>query len=182
MREKLTGAAFFALGALIFAGSGFAERGTNPAEILIEGASAEFDKANSTITYRGDVEAKMDSVAINGEFLLVNLSEDKIELITTSGTPARFSQAANPDTGRPDDTSAEASKIIYFPEENRLELVGKAKLTQGRNLIRSPSIRYNILDGEVEAGDQAGQNRVQMQLLLPKTQADGNQSNNESRN
>jgi lipopolysaccharide transport protein LptA len=126
-------------------------------EIVIEGASAEFDKTNNSITYTGDVEAKMDSVAITGEILLVNLAQDRVQLITTSGNPARFTQAASPSKGRANDTSAAAEKIIYFPED-----------TQGSNVICSPSISYDILGGEVEAGDGAGDERVQMQLLLPK--------------
>ncbi|MEZ7819008.1 MAG: lipopolysaccharide export system protein LptA [Candidatus Azotimanducaceae bacterium] len=137
-------------------------------EIVIEGASAEFDKTNNSITYTGDVEAKMDSVAITGEILLVNLAQDRVQLITTSGNPARFTQAASPSKGRANDTSAAAEKIIYFPEDNKLELVGNARLTQGSNVISSPSISYDILGGEVEAGDGAGDERVQMQLLLPK--------------
>ena len=132
-------------------------------EIVIEGASAEFDKTNNTITYTGSVEAKMDSVAINGEVLLVNLAQDRVQRITTSGTPARFSQAASPD-----ETTASAEKIVYYPEENKLELTGEARLIQGSNVVSSPSIRYDILGGEVDAGDNSGTERVQMQLLLPK--------------
>ena len=87
---------------------GFAASASAAGEIVIEGASAEFDKTNNTITYTGNVEAKMNSIAINGEILLVNLAQDRVQLITTSGTPARFSQAASPSTGRPDQTSASA--------------------------------------------------------------------------
>ena len=147
-------------------------------EIVIEGASAEFDKTNNTITYTGDVEAKMDSVAINGQILLVNLAQDRVQLITTSGDPARFIHAASPSKGRPNDTTATAGKIIYFPEKNELELIGNARLTQGSNVISSPSIRYNILAGEVAAGDAKGEERVQMQLLLPKI--DGNSAQSKS--
>jgi len=145
-------------------------------EIVIEGASAEFDKTNNTITYTGDVEAKMDSVAINGEMLLVNLAQDRVQLITTSGDPARFSHAASPSEGRPNDTTAAAGKIIYFPKKNELELIGNARLTQGSNVISSPSIRYNILAGEVAAGNAKGEERVQMQFLLPKIDANSAQS------
>lgn len=141
------------------------------AEIVIEGASAEFDKTNNTITYTGNVKAKMESVAITGEILLVNLDQDQVQLITTTGKPARFSQAASPSTGRPNETSASAAKIIYYPEENKLELTGEARLAQGNNVVSSPSIRYNILGGEVEAGDKRGTDRVQMQLLLPEIDA-----------
>lgn len=156
------------LALLVCASASYAESSGAVGEIIIEGASAEFNKANNTITYTGDVEAKMDSVAINGELLLVNLAQDKVELITTSGSPARFRQNADQSKGRSFATAASAEKIIYFPEDNKLELAGSAKLTQGSNIISSPSIRYDILRGEVEAGDQAGQERVQMQLLLPK--------------
>ena len=140
-------------------------------EITIESASAEFDKISNTITYTGNVEAKMESVAITGEILLVKLDQDHVQLITTTGKPARFSQAASPSTGRPNETSALAAKIIYYPEENKLELTGEARLAQGSNVVSSPSIRYNILGGEVEAGDTKGADRVQMQLLLPKVDA-----------
>ena len=153
---------------MAFSSIGNAATTSAAGEIVIEGASAEFDKTNNTITYTGDVEAKMDSVAINGEMLLVNLAQDRVQLITTSGDPARFSHAASPSKGRPNDTSAAAEKIIYFPEKNELVLTGNARLTQGNNVISSPSIRYDILAGEVEAGDGKGEKRVQMQLLLPK--------------
>ena len=147
---------------------GFTAPASAAGEIVIEGASAEFDKTNNTITYTGNVEAKMDSVAINGEVLLVNLAQDRVQRITTSGTPARFSQAASPSTGRPDETTASADTVVYYPEENKLELTGEAQLIQGSNVVSSPSIRYDILGGEVGAGDNTGTERVQMQLLLPQ--------------
>ena len=137
-------------------------------EIVIEGASAEFNKTNNTITYTGNVEAKMESVAITGQILLVNLDQDRVQLITTTGEPARFSQAASPSTGRLNETSASAAKIVYYPEAHKLELTGEARLAQGGNVVSSPAIRYDLLDGEVKAGDMTGTDRVQMQLLLPQ--------------
>ncbi len=171
---QLTTATFLAI--LIWPSISNAASASTAGEIVIEGASAEFDKANNTITYMGNVEAKMDNVAINGEILLVNLAQDRVQLITTSGTPARFRQAASPSKGRPDETSASAEKIVYYPEENKLELTGEARLTQGSNVVSSPFIRYDILGGEVEAGDNTGAERVQMQLLLPKTDANAKPS------
>ena len=160
--------------ALLIMGSATPARAAS--EIVIEGASAEFDKTNNTITYTGNVEAKMESVAITGEILLVNLDQDRVQIITTTGKPARFSQAARPSTGDPNKTSASAAKIVYYPEKNKLELTGEAILARGSNIVSSPSIRYDILSGEVKAGDTKGTDRVEMQLLLPKVDANAKKS------
>ncbi len=60
---------------------------------------------------------------------------------------------------------ADAKKIVYFTQEERVELTGNAYLTQDRNEFTGELIKYNVREGKVDA-QAAGQGKVQM-ILQP---------------
>ena len=133
--------------------------------LTIEGDSAVFLQAQNSIEYSGNVIAFMNGMRINGDRVLVQMSDDRVERITTSGQPASFWQE-QPDTT--DDTTARAETIVYLPSSGLLELSGGASLIQAGNEVRSALIRYNLIERQLDArGDKETSERVRMQLSIP---------------
>ena len=59
---------------------------------------------------------------------------------------------------------ANADSIIYHTTEERVYLNGKATLIQKGNQLRGESIRYDIVQGKVDASAGEDTGRVRMQL------------------
>ena len=138
--------------------------------LTIEGDSAVFLQAQNSIEYSGNVIAFMNGMRINGDRVLVQMSDDRVERITTSGQPASFWQE-QPDTT--DDTTARAETIVYLPSSGLLELSGGASLIQAGNEVRSALIRYNLIERQLDArGDKETSERVRMQLIIPSRAPD----------
>lgn len=129
--------------------------------IHIEGDDAEIDQNNETITYTGSVEVVQGTLRVRGDKMVVKIKGDQVERITTVGSPARYKQKLENDQG---DVIAHADAIVYHTAAERIYLNGKAMLTQQGNELQGESIRYDIVNGKVDAsaGDQPG--RVRMQL------------------
>ena len=129
--------------------------------IHIEGDDAEIDQNNETIVYTGSVEVVQGSLRVSGEKMVVKVSGNQVERITTIGTPARYQQQLEGDQGL---VEAHADSIIYHTAEERIYLNGNAFLAQQGNTLQGESIRYDIVNGKVDAssGDKPG--RVRMQL------------------
>ena len=93
--------------------------------------------------------------------MVVKIKGDQVERITTLGSPARYKQELEDNQG---EVNAHADAIIYHTAAERIYLNGKAMLTQKGNELQGESIRYDIVQGKVDAsaGDKPG--RVRMQL------------------
>ena len=112
----------------------------------------------------------MNGLRINGDRVLVQMSNDRVERVTTSGQPASFWQEHS---GRSQDTTARAETIVYLPSSGLLELSGSASLIQGGNEVRSALIRYNLIERQLDArGDKETSERVRMQLSVPANATD----------
>ncbi len=133
--------------------------------IHIEGDDAEIDQSNETIVYTGSVEVVQGTLRVFGERMVVKIKGDQVQQIITEGGPARYRQRLEDDQG---DVEAEAESIIYHTSEERIYLNGEATLTQLGNTLSGESIRYDIVNGKVDAsaGDTPG--RVRM-ILVPDT-------------
>ena len=140
--------------------------------LTIEGDSAVFLQAQNSIEYSGNVVAFMNGMRISGDRVLVQMSDDRVERITTSGQPASFWQEQS---GATDDTTARAATIVYLPSSGLLELSGAASLIQAGNEVRSALIRYNLTERQLDArGDKKTSERVRMQLSIPASATDAN--------
>ena len=132
--------------------------------IHIEGDNAEIDQANETIVYTGAVEVVQGSLRVFGERMVVKISGDQVERITTLGSPAQYRQQLEDGQG---EVEAHADAIIYHTSEERIYLRGHAALKQKGNKLSGESIRYDIVKGRVDAsaGEEKGtKGRVRMQL------------------
>ena len=129
--------------------------------IHIEGNDAQIDQKNETIVYTGDVQIVQGTLRVRGDKMVVKISGDQVQRITTIGAPARYRQQLEDDQG---EVVANADSIIYHTTEERVYLNGKATLIQKGNQLRGESIRYDIVQGKVDASAGEDTGRVRMQL------------------
>ncbi|MEM7096866.1 MAG: lipopolysaccharide transport periplasmic protein LptA [Pseudomonadota bacterium] len=129
--------------------------------IHIEGDDAEIDQANETIVYTGSVEVVQGTLRVHGDRMVVKISGDQVQQITTTGGPARYSQELEDDQGQ---VNAHAKSIVYHTAQERIYLNGKASLVQKGNELHGESIRYDIVNGKVDASAGNKPGRVRMQL------------------
>jgi lipopolysaccharide export system protein LptA len=128
--------------------------------IHIESDDAEIDQNNETIIYTGSVKVIQGSLTVSGERMVVDIKNDQVERITTLGSPAKYSQQLEDDQGT---VRASADSIIYHTNSERVVLEGRAEIEQLGSTLRGESIRYNIVQGRIDANGNQGE-RVRMQL------------------
>jgi lipopolysaccharide export system protein LptA len=147
------------------AASSWALRSDADQPIHIEGDDAEIDQNSETIVYTGSVEIVQGTLRVRGDRMIVKIKGDQVERITTVGSPARYRQQLEDEQG---DVEAHAESIIYHTAAERIYLNGQASLEQKGNKLSGESIRYDIVNGKVDASAGNKSGRVKMQLD-PKT-------------
>ena len=129
--------------------------------IHIEGDDAEIDQNNETIIYTGSVQVAQGTLRVYGDRMVVKVKGDQVERITTLGAPAKYRQKLEDDEG---EVNAHADTIIYHTAQERVYLNGAASLEQKGNTLSGESIRYDIVNGKVDASTGNKPGRVRMQL------------------
>ncbi len=146
---------------LMYSGAALALATDADQPIHIEGDDAEIDQANETIVYTGSVEVVQGTLRVRGDKMVVKISGDQVERITTIGSPARYRQQLEDDQG---EVNAHADSIVYHTARERVYLNGSASLVQQGNQLEGESIRYDIVNGRVDASAADTQGRVKMVL------------------
>ena len=135
--------------------------------IHIEGDQAEIDQNKETIVYTGAVEVIQGTLRVNGERMVVNVKDNQVQRIVTTGSPARYRQELDDNQG---EVKAHANTIIYHTAQERVYLNGDAFLTQQGNQLKGESIRYNIVDGKVDASAGETDDKVKMTFTPEQNQ------------
>jgi lipopolysaccharide export system protein LptA len=114
---------------------------TDPQQpVQIEADFAELDDEEHTTVYVGNVVVDQGSMHMTGDRLRVNFTESKdMKDAYLEGRPATFKQT--PDHG--DDVHGRAIKIEYHADQSLLNLIDKARVTQGERLFEGHRINYN---------------------------------------
>ena len=146
---------------LAMTGSALALQSDAEQPIHIEGDDAQIDQNNETIVYTGSVQIVQGTLRVNGDKMVVKIKGDQVERITTIGSPARYQQQLENDEGV---VAAHADSIIYHTAAERIYLNGKATLAQKGNELQGESIRYDIVNGKVDASAGKTKGRVSMKL------------------
>ena len=138
--------------------------------IQIAADRATLDEKTGVGIYEGDVHLQQGTLQLHGSKMTVRLNNNRIEMITIEGTPAKFSQ-------RPDDSDAdqqaEAGHIEYHAREQRLLLRDNANIRQqDREEFRSDRIEVNLRNNTVNAGGSGGDGRVHIILQPNKPQGE----------
>lgn len=139
----------------------WALRGDAEQPIHIEGDDAVINQEDETIVYTGSVKIKQGTLTVTGERLVVKVEDEQVVRITTLGEPAHYTQQLEDNRG---DVKAHADAIIYHTAAERVYLNGSAELEQQGNQLKGESIRYDIVNGKVDASSGETPGRVQMRL------------------
>jgi lipopolysaccharide export system protein LptA len=130
--------------------------------IHIHSDSAELDQNKSVAVYHGSVRMEQGTMTVTGDTMTVELQDQLVVRIIAEGDRAHYQQQVKPDESI---VFADAKKIVYFTQEERVELTGNAYLTQDKNEFTGELIKYNVREGKVDA-QANGQGKVQM-ILQP---------------
>lgn len=130
--------------------------------IHIHSDSAELDQNKSVAIYHGSVRMEQGTMTVTGDKMTVELQDQLVVRIIAEGDRAHYQQQVKADESI---VFADAKKIVYFTQEERVELTGNAYLTQDKNEFTGELIKYNVREGKVDATAN-GQGKVQM-ILQP---------------
>ncbi len=132
--------------------------------IHIRADAAELDEAKGLATYRGDVRMDQGTMRVTADTMIIELKDEQVVKITAEGNRAHYQQRLRKDEA---EVLADARTIIYHTQDERVELVGDAFLTQDGNEFTGQVITYDIRAGKVDAtAKEAG--GVQMILKSAK--------------
>ncbi len=147
---------------------------TDPQQpITIQADSATFSEADNRAIYQGAVELSQGSLKMTADILTIQNSASGVEYLTAAGH-AHYSQIIT--TDKPP-LEAVAEKILYYPHDQKMELVQSAHLWQGDRHFQGNHIRYDLkqrilsASGDIPNSKSKSTDRVKMVIPpSPKTQ------------
>jgi lipopolysaccharide export system protein LptA len=133
----------------------------------VESDHAELDRNTNIGTYTGDVIIIQGTFELNADRVVVTASDSELSHIAATGEPADFRQ--RPD-GADEDMTGHARQIDYFADRSLVVLTGNALIQQGKDVVESERIEYELENDIVRAVMVEGNDtRVQM-ILHPRKQ------------
>ncbi len=129
--------------------------------VQIEADFAELDDEEHTTVYVGNVIVDQGSMHMTGDRLRVNFTENKdLKDAYLEGRPATFKQTPDHD----DDVHGQAMQIEYHAEQSLLNLIEKARVTQGERLFEGHRINYDtkksIITARSARADKADKDQI----------------------
>ena len=93
------------------------------------------DEVKQTAVYSGAVVVDQGSMRLTGDVLELRITPKGYRQATITGAPARFRQQRDPDAQNPVDEwmHAEAKRIVYDEETDKVTLTGGARLSRSEN-------------------------------------------------
>ena len=127
--------------------------------IHIEADAGEMDQKQGTALYSGNVRLNRGTLKVNADTMTIELNDnDQLTQLTAkgkeNGPQAHFQQQV--EAGKAE-VIADADIIVYFADEEKIELRGNAHLTQDDNELRGQLIIYDVKAGKVDASAAPGQ-------------------------
>ncbi len=135
--------------------------------ITIQADSATFNATNNQAIYQGHVELTQGSLTLTSDTLLIQNNSAGVASLTATGSPASYSQQLTPDKPQ---VKATATKVIYYPHEQKIELVTQAQLRQGDSLFQGDHITYDLKQRILSAsGTAEGKNKSagRVKMIIP---------------
>lgn len=115
----------------------------------------------NTVTYRGSVVIIQGTIRIQADQVVVHHQEGKVQRVDATGNPAHFQQQPEAQGGL---VKATADKLVYYHNEDRVELLQDAHVERDGNTVAGQRIEYMLTTETVRA-----QERVEM-VLQPDNQ------------
>lgn len=134
--------------------------------ITIQADDAMIDDRQGTSVYTGDVTIDQGTLHISAhEVEIISDGDRVIQIIASSkgdnGPLAHYEQQPDEDESL---VQADARKITYFVQEERLHLVGNARLEQARDTFSGEILYYNVNKGIVNLSGSTPEERVIMTI------------------
>lgn len=125
---------------------------------------ANFDNKSGIATYIGNVQVNQGSRHLTANKLVIESdANNRIKIMIATGSPATFSSQQNPN--KPAGTGA-AKIIKYYPQQDKVDLLQHAQLTQNGDTISGPKLSYNFVT-EVLQGNSSARERTTV-ILQPR--------------
>jgi lipopolysaccharide export system protein LptA len=134
--------------------------------IHIRADNAEIDQDQQLVIYRGAVQVDQGTLRVKADEMTVEYRDQKVVRITAKGKPAHYQQQIEDED---DQVTATSTTIVYHTQDEKLDLLGNAYLTQQGNEITGEVIKYDIVAGKVDAQSNA-EGPVRM-ILQPATRS-----------
>lgn len=142
--------------------------------VQIEADFAELDDEEHTTVYVGNVVVDQGSMHMTGDRLRVNFTENKdMKDAYLEGRPATFKQTPDHD----DDVHGQAMQIEYHADQSLLNLIEKARVTQGERLFEGHRINYDTKKslitarsaraGEANKDQQSKEGSGRVRIIIP---------------
>lgn len=134
-----------------------------PIEIAADSALRE--EPSGKTMYRGDVVLTQGSLRIESDELVFIDNDSGATIISASGSPATLRQ--KPSSEAPE-VIASADLIEYHENDERVRLLGNARITQDGAVITGSTIDYLVATQRViAAGSSSGDTKERVKVTIP---------------
>lgn len=134
--------------------------------ITIEADRATISEKQGVSTYNGHVVLTQGSIKITADSIIVHHEQGQLTHVTAVGKPVQYDQQGKT---AEEDIRGQADTMEFFATEQRLLLIGEAKLSQGGNVFSGNQIDYDTRREVVSATvSESGTQRVHV-TIQPRT-------------
>ncbi len=158
-RARAASALFFL--ALIAATSVEARRDDRNQPMNIDAQRTESSARGDAVTVlSGDVRITQGSMKVNADRAEIHQNQGQIVKVILEGQPVTFEQALDDEEGM---LHAEALRVDYDTELDRLLLTGEVQIRQPRGELTSERVEYHLETGRITSGSE-GEGRVRLRI------------------
>jgi len=134
--------------------------------IRIQADAAMVDEGEGTSVYRGNVIITQGTLQVTADEVEIYTDESEVIQVIAksdldSGRLAHYEQQTNEER---DMVTAEARKITYLVQEERLHLSGKARLQQAGDEFTGELLYYDLKSRIVNLNSSGGSDRINMTI------------------
>lgn len=134
--------------------------------IQIEANQLEAQDQSGITIYSGDVVANQGSMTLKGDRIEIQHPERQLQIITANGQPATFRRFEPQEQAW---INGRADTIIYYAQERKVHLIGKAYLEQeGAHDIQGPKLIYDLDALTLNAGSTEQETGRIIMTITPK--------------
>jgi lipopolysaccharide export system protein LptA len=139
--------------------------------IRIQADAAFVDETNGSSVYKGNVIITQGTLEVTAnEVEIFTAAGEVIQIIATtnkdSGVLAHYQQQINEDLEM---VVADAQKITYLIQEDRVHLSGDARLQKVKDVFTGQLLTYDLKHGIVNLNSLGGSDRVKMTITPKKS-------------
>lgn len=140
--------------------------------IRIQADAAMVDESDGTSIYKGNVIILQGTLEVTADEVEIYTSDDEVIQLIAKAAKDKLAHYRQQVNEARDMVSAEARKITYLVQEERLHLNGDAKLQQVEDIFTGELLYYDLKRGIVNLNSGGGNNRINMTISPKKKSSD----------